>query len=117
MKRVIIRTDYESDDRPIDEILQDKFTPVDEITNNAFRRYFQVSKEEAARLIKKADQKLIDRVVKEVYNPPRKEFRLADDLRVEKRGNKWAVVDSNGTVYRTCDTKRECVDRINNQTV
>ena len=39
------------------------------------------------------------------------------DLIIVKNGKKWDIVNSNGDVLRTCNTKKECVERIKNQEV
>ena len=40
------------------------------------------------------------------------------DFLVEKLGaGKWGIYNLNGVLLRTCKTKKECLERIDNQTV
>ena len=40
------------------------------------------------------------------------------DFTIEKHGaGKWVIRNLNGEILRTCKTKKECFERIDNQTV
>ena len=84
---------------------------------DAFMQYFDCdSRQQAARILSKADNGLIARVMNDYWKNTTSE-QVTHDLRVERRDNRWCITDSNGTIYRMCPTKQECIDRINNQTV
>ena len=64
MKRIIISN-------TLNDMLADKFTPADELVS-AFQRYFDVDEDEALKLLDRADNKLIAKVMNEYRNISRK---------------------------------------------
>ena len=41
-----------------------------------------------------------------------------NDFLIEKLGaGKWGIYNLNGVLFRICKTKKECIERIDNQTV